>query len=181
MSARRVARYLAKYVTKSLHDFGIAARRLSAESIASLDVTDHIRAVLATVAELAEHANTHPGGGSPWAGIGRWLHTLGYRGHITTKSRAYSTTMTALRAVRAEWTRTHNADAESIATQHDRHDERSVADWEFDRAGHATAGDRVLAVSASLRHIEGRCVGLVETRGEVRDAERHLAGERGTL
>lgn len=181
LSARRVARYLAKYVTKSLHDFGIAARRLSAESIASLDVTDHIRAVLATVAELAEHANTHPGGGSPWAGIGRWLHTLGYRGHITTKSRAYSTTMTALRAVRAEWTRTHNADAESIATQHDRHDERSVADWEFDRAGHATAGDRVLAVSASLRHIEGRCVGLVETRGEVRDAERHLAGERGTL
>jgi hypothetical protein len=28
-------------------------------------------------------------------GMGKWLHTLGYRGHITSKSRRYSTTMTA--------------------------------------------------------------------------------------
>ncbi|MGV4923798.1 replication initiator [Streptomyces sp. BHT-5-2] len=32
-----------------------------------------------------------------------WAHTLGYRGHILTKSRAYSTTYTALRAERAEY------------------------------------------------------------------------------
>jgi hypothetical protein len=30
-----------------------------------------------------------------------WTHTLGYRGHILTKSRAYSTTYAALRADRA--------------------------------------------------------------------------------
>src|SRR3954471_2506450 len=30
-----------------------------------------------------------------------WAHTLGYRGHILTKSRAYSTTYAALRAERA--------------------------------------------------------------------------------
>ncbi|WP_458243747.1 replication initiator [Streptomyces sp. MAI_2237] len=30
-----------------------------------------------------------------------WTHTLGYRGHILTKSRAYSTTYAALRAQRA--------------------------------------------------------------------------------
>jgi hypothetical protein len=30
-----------------------------------------------------------------------WAHTLGYRGHILTTSRAYSTTYTALRAERA--------------------------------------------------------------------------------
>lgn len=30
-----------------------------------------------------------------------WTHTLGYRGHILTKSRAYSTTYAALRAERA--------------------------------------------------------------------------------
>jgi len=160
LSARRVARYLAKYVTKSLHDFGIAARRLSAASIATLDVTDHIRAILATVAELAEYAATHPRGGSPWAGIGRWLHTLGYRGHITTKSRTYSTTMTALRNHRAEWTRQHTTDAKSIAEQYEKEPERDVGDWSFDRAGHATLGDRVLAVSASLRQIATRLAGL---------------------
>ena len=31
-----------------------------------------------------------------------WTHTLGYRGHILTKSRAYSTTYAALRAERAD-------------------------------------------------------------------------------
>jgi hypothetical protein len=32
-----------------------------------------------------------------------WLHTLGYRRHITTKSRRYSITLTALRAARHQW------------------------------------------------------------------------------
>lgn len=102
LSPRRVAAYLAKYVTKSLHDFGITARRLSAEAISELAVSEHVRAILSTIAGLAEHPAS---AGSSWAGIGRWLHTLGYRGHITTKSRRYSTTMGALRAARATWTR----------------------------------------------------------------------------
>ncbi|EUA32481.1 putative replication initiator protein [Mycobacterium intracellulare] len=98
LSPRRVAAYLAKYVTKSLHDFGITARRLSTEAIGELDVSEHVRAILTVIAELAEHGN------AAVAGIGRWLHTLGYRGHITTKSRHYSTTMGALRTARATWT-----------------------------------------------------------------------------
>lgn len=35
-----------------------------------------------------------------------WAHTLGYRGHILTKSRAYSTTYATLRAERADHERT---------------------------------------------------------------------------
>jgi hypothetical protein len=77
-SPRRVAGYLAKYVTKSLQDFGVAARRLSAEAIAELNVTDHVRAILTTIARLASQAHTL--GNDALAGIGRWLHTLGYRG-----------------------------------------------------------------------------------------------------
>lgn len=96
LAGRRVARYLAKYVTKSLADVGISARRISTEAIADLDVTDHVRAILTTISQLADRG---------LAGIGRWLHTLGYRGHITSKSRRYSTTMTALRERRATWTR----------------------------------------------------------------------------
>ena len=99
------------------------------------------------------------------AGIGRWLHTLGYRGHITTKSRPYSTTMTILRATRAAWTR--QQDTKPAAGQHDQQVHAiDDVDWEFDRAGHATTGDRVLAVSASLRHIDARLEGL---------NQRHLA------
>ncbi|MCX8557221.1 plasmid replication initiator protein [Mycolicibacterium mucogenicum] len=166
LSPRRVARYLAKYVTKSLQDFGIAARRLSSESVASLDVSEHVRSILSTIARLAD-TNTHVDAGNTVAvaGIGRWLHTLGYRGHITTKSRRYSVTMTALRATRAAWTRQRNTKPE--AAQHHQQ-QRATEDigWEFDRAGHATTGDRVLAVSASLRHIDARLAGL---------EQRHLA------
>src|SRR4030095_807601 len=33
----------------------------------------------------------------------RWAHMLGFRGHFMTKSRAYSTTFTAIRAERRTW------------------------------------------------------------------------------
>lgn len=175
LSPHRVAAYLAKYVTKSLHDFGITARRLSAEAIGELAVSEHVRAILSTIAGLAEHTvSAYPS----LAGIGRWLHTLGYRGHITTKSRRYSTTMGALRAARATWTR--NQIAKHSQRQDDSRSAHFADDvtaggrqqpidtdemlWEFDRAGHASAGDRVLVVSAALRHIGARITGITESR-----------------
>jgi hypothetical protein len=36
-------------------------------------------------------------------GIGKWVHMLGFRGHLVTKSRAYSTTLGELRDTRAKW------------------------------------------------------------------------------
>lgn len=180
VSSRRVAGYLAKYVTKSLHEVGIAARRLSAEAIADLDVTDHVRAILSTIARLGEQARQH--GNDTLTGVGRWLHTLGYRGHITTKSRCYSTTMGKLRAIRATWTRQQAA--KSTETQQYPHEyphaftgqDTEPACWEFDRAGHATLGDRTLVVSAALRHIEARRTGLAECRG-LRDNAPPGAGD----
>lgn len=173
LSPRRVAAYLAKYVTKSLHDFGITARRLTAEAIRDLNVSEHVRAILATIAEFAEHTAE----GGSLAEIGRWLHTLGYRGHITTKSRHYSTTMGALRTARATWTRhqmakhsgqqddTQSVDRSMTADRlcHEPIDTDQVL-WEFDHAGHISAGDRVLAISAALRHIHARIVSVTESR-----------------
>lgn len=161
LSPRRVARYLAKYVTKSLQDFGINARRLSPEAIADLDVSEHVRTILTTIAALAANG---------MAGIGRWLHTLGYRGHITTKSRRYSTTMGALRAHRAAWTREQ---CSNLAVTHDNPMPNvAYADaigWQFDRAGHCSLGDRSLVVSAALRRIHLRRVGLIESKCQMRE------------
>lgn len=151
LGGRSVARYLAKYVTKSLSDLGISVRRLSAEAIPDLDVSDHVRAILTTAADLAD---------TGMVGIGRWLHTLGYRGHITSKSRRYSTTMTALRQQRATWTREQHS--KNIAVPHnplsrEGNDHRDdVVAWEFDRAGYSNLGERALIVSAALRRIERR-------------------------
>jgi hypothetical protein len=40
-----------------------------------------------------------------------WAHMLGFRGHFSTKSRRYSTTLGALRTARAEWRRAQAAAA----------------------------------------------------------------------
>jgi hypothetical protein len=134
---RRVAGYLAKYVTKSLADFGISVRRITTAAIGELDVSDHVRAILGTIAQLAQTGAT---------GIGKWLHTLGYRGHITTKSHCYSTTMGALRMQRAHWN--SNQTSKDPANQHDSADTvNSQTPWCFDRAGHAS---QVTACSSSV-------------------------------
>ena len=165
----RVAGYLAKYVTKSLAQFGIALRRISPAAIGALKLSEHVRAILTTIAARADHGVT---------GIGRWLHTLGYRGHITTKSRRYSTTLTALRAARTRWVRHQQANqvlssavlTNATARKHDSliQSETSAGDesmvWAFDRTGHLSLGDRILVVSAALRRVESRRVGLIESR-----------------
>lgn len=154
LSGRRVARYLAKYVTKSLADLGISARRLSTEAISDLEVSEHVRTLLTTISDLADQGVS---------GIRRWLHTLGFRGHITSKSRRYSTTMTALRERRATWTREQHAKSTaqqpSSIWRHDSNgavDENDLVAWEFDRAGHTSHGERTLIISAALRRIQQR-------------------------
>ncbi len=175
-SPRRVAGYLAKYVTKSLQDFGVAARRLSAEAIGDLNVNDHVRAILTTIAHLSDQAHTL--GIDALAGIGRWLHTLGYRGHITTKSRRYSVTMGALRAIRATWIRQQATKA--CSPQHysplELAEQSHEVWWRFDRAGHATPGDRTLVYSAALQRIDTRRIGLVEARRQARDEQSDPQG-----
>lgn len=129
---RRVASYLAKYVTKSVTGFGLSPRRISPRAVATLDVRPHVREILWTVLALA----ALPGP----VEMAKWLHTLGYRGHITTKTRAYSTTMGALRAQRAAW-RTMNAPnpAEPGAGE---------TSWRFVQVGHRNEGERLLATTA---------------------------------
>jgi hypothetical protein len=60
-----------------------------------------VRAILTTITDLAAHRS--------YDGMDRWLHTLGYRGHITTKSRLFSTTVGALPVYCATWTRQHHS------------------------------------------------------------------------
>ena len=150
-SGRSVAAYLAKYVTKSVAEFGLGIRRMSPLAVAELDVTAHVRAILTTITDMAAHR--------AYDGMDRWLHTLGYRGHITTKSRLFSTTMGALRAYRATWTREQQADhaATTKDAQHRRATPTSDAiEWEFDRVGLCSLGERALILSAARRMIEHR-------------------------
>jgi replication initiator protein RepSA len=152
-SGRSVAAYLAKYVTKSVAEFGVGMRRMSPLAVAELDVTAHVRAILTAITGLTAHR--------VYRGMDRWLHTLGYRGHVTTKSRLFSTTMGALRAHRAEWTRQRDTE-EAATTPHAEHHSATAPAtmdaiaWEFDRVGPSTLGERALILSAAHRMIEHR-------------------------
>jgi hypothetical protein len=144
-SGRQIASYLAKYVTKSVADFGIAIRRFSPAAIDQLDVTDHVREILRAIATISAE--------EPYTDMMAWLHTLGYRGHVVSKSRQFSTTMTALRERRAVWRKSQRHDA-LLATVGSRTDEPIL--WQFQRLGHVSLGDRVPGVSASGRAQEQR-------------------------
>jgi len=145
MSGRRIAGYLAKYVTKSVADFGIAVRRLSAAAIDQLDVTDHVHEILRTIVTISAQAG--------YTEIMAWIHTLGYRGHVVSKSRQFSTTMTALRERRRTWRRSQIRDTLStIAETRIPH----PIPWQFQRLGHISLGDRVLVVSAASRAQQAR-------------------------
>ncbi|MBO0884374.1 MAG: hypothetical protein J2P17_29400, partial [Mycobacterium sp.] len=160
--ARRVAAYLAKYTTKSVAEFGIAARRISTAAIAELDIPVHTRRILSTLAELA----TLPGNTAMLS----WLHTLGYRGHITSKSRRYSTTMTALRAARHHWRIRRAEQPEHDDCQHDPHEhqdwshaEHELSDWRIAGAGHNNDGERMLVHTAALRAREYRYLARLDS------------------
>jgi hypothetical protein len=163
-AAWRVAGYLAKYVTKSVGEFGLSPSRMSPEAIEVLDVSAHVRAVLTTLVKLANQ------GGDDYAPMLAWLPTLGYRGHITTKSRRFSVTLAALRARREAWRDEHRGhgppglwigepdDLPPVCTDRATSDDvlQAVSDWSFERMGHVCVADYYLAVSAAMRAREYR-------------------------
>ena len=140
ISGRQIARYLAKYVTKSVADFGIGAHRLSPAIIDQLNITDHVREILRTIVAMS--------GEERYQDILAWIHTLGYRGHVVSKSRQFSTTMTALRERRADWQKTKAQNALSVIPGSQT---AEPIPWQFQRLGLSSLGDRVLVVSASGR------------------------------
>lgn len=81
--------------------------------------------------------------------------------------------MGALRAIRATWTRQHAA--KDCSPQYhsllDPTEERDDTLWEFDRAGHATLGDRTLVYAAALQRIDTRRAGLLEARRQAREEQ----------
>jgi hypothetical protein len=95
-----VAAYVAKYATKTADSNGALAYRIRrGNEIRRLPVNEHQRRLVEAAWAL--------GGRSELADLRlrRCAHAFGYRGHVVTKSIRYSTTFSALRAVRADYQR----------------------------------------------------------------------------
>ncbi|MFB7594213.1 replication initiator [Streptomyces sp. NPDC056160] len=105
LTERAVAAYIAKYATKGAETAtGALDRPLKfAAELAQLDISDHARQLIRTAWTLGAHKDLEH------LRLRAWAHMLGFRGHFSTKSRRYSTTLGALRDARAEWRRAQAA------------------------------------------------------------------------
>ncbi|MFF7937944.1 replication initiator [Streptomyces sp. NPDC007940] len=105
LTERAVAAYIAKYATKGAETAtGALDRPLKfVAELAQLDISDHARQLIRTAWTLGARKSLEH------LRLRAWAHMLGFRGHFSTKSRRYSTTLGALRSARAEWRRAQAA------------------------------------------------------------------------
>ncbi|MCL3992936.1 replication initiation protein [Streptomyces lavenduligriseus] len=111
LTERAVAAYIAKYATKGAETAtGALDRPLKfAAELAQLDISDHARRLIRTAWTLGARKDLDH------LRLRAWAHMLGFRGHFSTKSRRYSTTLGALRDARAAWRRAQAATDERPA------------------------------------------------------------------
>jgi excisionase family DNA binding protein len=164
LSAEQVAGYIAKYATKATESFGAGLdRRLGADDL------EHLNELPTHVAELVRAA-WGLGGRPELEGLRlrAWAHMLGFRGHWSTKSRRYSTTMGALRRARVTFAKRRRARDGIPLDAWDRpEDDQAVlvlATWSYVATGYASEGERWLALSAAARAREQRRVAWEELR-----------------
>ncbi|MFD5797293.1 replication initiator [Streptomyces diastatochromogenes] len=168
ITEQAVASYVAKYATKAAentgstdspvhcracrgtgrsHRYDRAGSALSrcatchgtglSEDLARLDITDHARRLMAACAQLQPLY--------PDRQLARWAHMLGFRGHFSTKSRSYSTTLGALRQERADYRAAQEREALGLDdTEPDT--VLVLADWQYAGHGH-TPGESALAAT----------------------------------
>jgi hypothetical protein len=148
LTPEHAARYIAKYATKSAEDFGLGDRRISPETLPLLGVSDHVDRLVRLAWQLGEHP--------AYDGLRRWVHMLGFRGHFTSKSRRYSTTLGAIRGARRAYRQRQAAEHIRELPSYEQDTTLVVARWEFAGLGYLTTGDAALALSAAARAREQR-------------------------
>ena len=157
ITSATVARYLAKYATKSTESAGLPPGRVIAENAAIYaDPRTHQGRLIAACLRLGNHPH------EDFRALRRWAHMLGYRGHFATKSRHYSTTMRALRAARRDWRRRQNPLIRDYANKIG----TVISDTDLRWAGRGwrTSGDALLALSAAADAREHQRIGFEEAR-----------------
>jgi hypothetical protein len=138
LTEQAVASYVAKYATKAAENTGTLDRRIG--ELAELDrhgVPDHARRLITACRDLDVLY--------PDRRLWAWAHMLGFRGHFSSKSRRYSTTLGSLRQARADY----RAAQERTALGLDGREPDTVlvlADWQYAGHGH-TPGESALAAT----------------------------------
>ncbi|MGW4992250.1 replication initiator protein RepSA [Streptomyces mirabilis] len=141
LTEQAVASYVAKYATKAAETTGAVDRRIgNKEALVLLDVPDHPRRLMEACLDL--HALY------PDRKLRDWAHMLGFRGHFSTKSRRYSTTLGALRQVRADYRAAQQRAALGLPDPDDNPEATTLVLSHWTYAGHGhTPGESWLAAN----------------------------------
>ncbi|MGW3729448.1 replication initiator protein RepSA [Streptomyces sp. NPDC000851] len=138
LTEQAVASYVAKYATKAAENTGTLDRRIG--ELAELDrhsVPEHTRRLIAACKALDPLY--------PDRRLWAWAHMLGFRGHFSSRSRRYSTTLGALRQARADYRAAQ--EREALGLDDAEPDTVLVlADWQYAGHGH-TPGESALAAT----------------------------------
>ncbi|MGW2931208.1 replication initiator protein RepSA [Streptomyces sp. NPDC001156] len=141
ITEQAVASYVAKYATKAAETTGTVDRRIgNKEALVLLGVPEHPRRLIEACLDL------HPL--YPDRKLRDWAHMLGFRGHFSTKSRRYSTTLGALRQVRADYRAAQQRAALGLPDPDDDPEATTLtlAHWTYAGHGH-TPGESWLAAN----------------------------------
>ncbi len=142
MTDTKVAAYVAKYATKAAECTGTLDRRISpVDRLTDLPVRDHARRHIAECLRLGKLPQLKD------LRLAAWAHMLGFRGHFSTKSRAYSITLGSLRADRTAHQREY-AIAAGLQPDLDAGTTLIVTDWHYAGRGHPLI---------DLLTLDGRC------------------------
>ncbi|MEU9149151.1 replication initiator protein RepSA [Streptomyces sp. NPDC048417] len=135
-----VASYVAKYATKAAETTGTVDRRIgNKEALVLLGVPDHPRRLIEACLDLNALY--------PDRKLRDWAHMLGFRGHFSTKSRRYSTTLGALRQTRADYRAAQQREALGLSDPDDTEATTfTLAHWTYAGHGH-TPGESWLAAN----------------------------------
>ncbi|MET8146207.1 replication initiator [Sphaerisporangium sp. NPDC005288] len=132
MADQRVASYIAKYATKGAESAGTVDRPIrQVRDVAYVEVTEHARRMIYTCFVLSDLPAYR------LVPLRRWAHMLGYRGHFSTKSRHYSTTLGALRRVRADYQAEQSRQRRGLPDPGERQTV-TVGEWRFAGSGYRT-------------------------------------------
>jgi hypothetical protein len=138
ITEQAVASYVAKYATKAAENTGTVDRRIgNREAVTLLGLPDHPRRLIEACFDLDA--------AYPDRRLRAWAHMLGFRGHFSSKSRRYSTTLGVLRQIRADYRAAQEREALGL----DGHEPDTVlllASWQYAGHGH-TPGESALAAT----------------------------------
>ncbi|MFP1629567.1 replication initiator [Streptomyces sp. 5K101] len=154
LTERAVAAYIAKYATKGAETAtGTLDRPIKfLAELGRKSIPEHARRLIRTAWTLGARKDLED------LRLRAWAHMLGFRGHFSTKTRRYSTTLGALRTARAEWQRLQAAiargDQAVPAEPQDDDTTLVLAHWAFAGTG-LTRGEEWLAASLTPDTTEG--------------------------